>query len=173
MGQLGGELEKRFLKGSFEELGLNGPQDGSLGASGLRECGYHRWKWELRVPLPICKTRDWCTASKFSSTFLDVPSGAFPDSRPACIPNPNRFLLSYQVRARGTCDLLGQGCWQSLFSAPRLCSPSAALRPAGGPSCPNRIFPPISISLLGPAPLPLQMCPPSSLLSSDALPSLP
>lgn len=87
--------------------------------------------------MPICKTRDWCTVSEFSSTFLDVPSGAFPDSRPACIPNPNRFLLSYQVRARGTCDLLGQGCWQSLFSAPRLLFPLCRTETCRRPQLPK------------------------------------
>lgn len=54
--QLGGNLQKRFLKGSLKNSVAEwGQQYRGLRASSLRKCGYCRWKWELRVPFPFVK----------------------------------------------------------------------------------------------------------------------
>lgn len=98
----------------------------------------------VESPFPICKMRQIGAQSPNSptQTFLDVPSGAFPDSRQGLYSKPKQipFVLS-SGRWGEHVSLVGQrGCWQSLFSARRLfCFPSTALQHAGGPNSQNRV----------------------------------
>lgn len=149
---------KESLKNSVAEWGQQGR---GLGASSLGGGGGHGWKWELRSPFPFCKMREVGVQSPNSAaqTFLDVPSGAFPDSRRG----------SYSKSRQIPSVLPSEPGWartvlESLFSAPRLfCLPTTILQHAGSPNCQNRgSSPPVLVSLLGAAPPSLQMSPPAS-----------
>lgn len=158
---------KESLKNSVAEWGQQGR---GLGASSLGGGGGHGWKWELRSPFPFCKMREVGVQSPNSAAqmFLDVPSGAFPDSRRG-LYSKSRQISSVLPSEPGWAGTV----LESLFSAPRLfCLPTTILQHAGSPNCQNGFLPTRSRVPSGSSATISPDVPPCFPLSSDVLPPL-
>lgn len=151
-------FSKEVLKNSVAEWGQ---KDRGLGASRLRE--FCRWKWELRVPFSFVKWKRLVQSSNSpTQTFLDVPSGAFPDSGQGWYSKNKYILFVLLVGGRG----MWHG-WARRMLAVGLLRPLAFVflllhcNMQEAQNAKKGIFPLISISLLWSALLSLQMSPPS------------
>ena len=123
------------------------------------------------VPSQICFH---CTMTGTAQIFLNVPSGAFLDSRQGLYSKSKQVPFVLPSQARGTQEPDWARRTLELLSLPLSFSvPLPVLQHAGNLNCQNRGFsPPILMSLLGPARPSPQMSPPYSPLSSGVLPSL-